>query len=433
MEKVAISDNKEDYQNTFNKNNSIKYVLAKKMNIKIFSFLSVNLIILIFLITRNISNKKEIIELKKMMKLLNKSIKSIETVRLKNISSENLLSKEIQQEKNIQINQIDKDMIGLTYPEISFEKIKNNLMNNEYKSSLIKFLEELEVKLIFLEKEINATKINTFYTSRTLLLQKRNIEYDDANITELHNIVSWLIIHRSTQLKGIVSDKYLACKYVQKKLGINLCPQRIGVYNSIDEIDFNQLIKMGNVILKISNGNHDNIYIYNNTKYDIIKLKKEVEKAYYRNFPLIDKVFSHSYSKKRIVLEKMFLPITDLFEFKFVIVNNNIIIIYVRMTYKNNLKVFYYDANYNNLLKIKKDIFDITSIDQTILDKLKYYALKLSEDFPNFIRIDLYLFHEKIYLSELTFDHQEGKPSLLRNNKIIRDAAKNWKRIDCDL
>ena len=193
---------------------------------------------------------------------------------------------------------IDKDMIGLHYPEITFEEIKANLMNNKFKSSLIKFLEELEIKLIYLEKEINATKINAFYTARTLLLKERNIKYDDSNITELHNIVSWLVIHRSTQLKGIVSDKYLVCKYAKMKLGIDLCPQRIGVFNSVDEIDFNNLTKLGNVILKISNGNNDNTYIFNNTHYDLEQLKKQVEKSFYRNFPLIDKVFSHCYSKK---------------------------------------------------------------------------------------------------------------------------------------
>ena len=115
-------------------------------------------------------------------------------------------------------------MIGLVYPEINFDKIKYDLMNYKYVSSMIEFLKQLEIKLIFLEREINATKINAFYTARTQLLKERDIEYHDSNITELHNIVSWLIIHRSTQLKGIVTDKYLACKYAKMKLGIDLCP-----------------------------------------------------------------------------------------------------------------------------------------------------------------------------------------------------------------
>ena len=192
----------------------------------------------------------------------------------------------------------------------------------------------------------------------------------------------------------------------------------------------NIIIKIGNVILKISNGNHDSVFIYNDTKYDLEKLKKKVEKNFYRNFPLIDKVFSHHYSKKRIILEKIFIPITDLYEFKFVIVNNEIKIIYIRLYYKGKLKMLYYDSNYNTIKDLKNKDFKISFFKNELLNKLKDYALKLSEDFPNFIRIDLYVFHEEIYLSELTFDHREGRP-FLRNNKIIKDAAKNWKRIDC--
>ena len=142
------------------------------------------------------------------------------------------------------------------------------------------------------------------------------------------------------------------------KLGIDLCPQRIGVYDSVDEIDFENLIKMGNVILKISNGNKDSTYILNNTKYDIKSLKKKVEKSFYRNFPLIDKVFSHYYSKKRIVLEKMFIPINDLYEFKFVVLNNDIKIIYVLGKIKEKNFIVYYDSNYNILYHKKNVQFD---------------------------------------------------------------------------
>ena len=144
----------------------------------------------------------------------------------------------------------------------------------------------------------------------------------------------------------------------------------------------------------------------------------------------------------------MFIPLTDLYEFKIVIVNNEIKIIYIRSFENNgNLKLYYYDYNYNILKDIKNNNFNISFFQNDILNKLKEYALKLSEDFPNFIRVDLYVFHNKIYLSELTFDHREGRP-FLRNNEIIniiwfvkislyktlifKEAAKNWKRIDCD-
>ena len=425
---MNITDNKEENENIINEKYYYKFLLIIKNLGIIYIAIFIYTMILLYLLYENNSNKQEIKKLIKYQELLSENKYNLQLNKEENISKKKKL--ELLNKKSIN-NSIDIDMIGLKYPEIMFEQIKSDIINNKFISSIIDFLEQLEIKLIYLEKEINATKINAFYTARTLLLKERNIEYDDANINELHSIVSWLVIHRSTQLKGIVSDKYLACKYVKMKLGIDLCQQRIGVYNTVDEIDFKQLIKIGNVILKISNGNHDSTYILKNKEYDIDKLKKKVEKSFYRNFQLIDKVFSHCYTKKRIVLEKMFTPFSDLYEFKFVIVNNDIKVVYVRVYYKNKTHFFYYDSNYNLLSKSKDEIFNILNIKKKILNNLKEYALKLSEDFPNFIRIDLYLFHNNIYLSELTFDHREGKP-FLRNNSIIKEAGKNWKRIDCD-
>ena len=56
-------------------------------------------------------------------------------------------------------------------------------------------------------------------------------------------------------------------------------------------------------------------------------------------------------------------------------------------------------------------------------------AIKLSEDFRNFIRVDLYNFQNKIYLSELTFDSHSGRPAYT-DIKYFNEGLKNWKRID---
>ena len=90
----------------------------------------------------------------------------------------------------------------------------------------------------------------------------------------------------------------------------------------------------------------------------------------------------------------------------------------------------YYDKNFK-IVKFSQNFkFDIFSIfKKKLLFDLSEYAYKLSEDFPNFIRVDLYIFHNKIYLSELTFDSFTGMP-FHRYEKFIIDTGKNWKRIE---
>ena len=301
---------------------------------------------------------------------------------------------------NINESIIDKDMIGLKYPEIEFNKIKKNYINGQVISSFLELLTQLETKIIYLEKEINATKLISFYTARTLYLDKMKVKYNDSRIIEFHDIINWLIIHKSTQLKGIASDKYLACRYVQMKLGKNLCPHRIGVYNNVEEIDFKKIIEIGNIILKVSNGNDDNIFITkNNTQEDIEKIKNDLIFHFNRDYPFRIPAFFHFYSKKRIVLEKMFIPLTDLYEFKFMVFNHDIKLITLKY-FKNNDKfsVAYYDKEFNPIKNSGRPVYGLSKFKKNILNEMKTYAIKLSEDFPNFVRVDLYLFQEKIYL-----------------------------------
>lgn len=70
-------------------------------------------------------------------------------------------------------NGIDGDLVGLKYPEILFDKIKDDFISGKIFTSFCNFLGQLETKLIYLEKEINVTKINAFYTARTIYLKKK--------------------------------------------------------------------------------------------------------------------------------------------------------------------------------------------------------------------------------------------------------------------
>jgi hypothetical protein len=68
------------------------------------------------------------------------------------------------------------------------------------------------------------------------------------------------------------------------KLGINLSEQRIAIFNNVEEINFNEIPKLGDVILKVSNGYGDNTFIFENKKEDIKTIKKKVMKTFSRDF-----------------------------------------------------------------------------------------------------------------------------------------------------
>ena len=326
-------------------------------------------------------------------------------------------------------------MIGLYYPEINFNEIKKKLKNFNIINSLFDLINKLEIKLIYLGKEIELTKIISFYTSRNIYLKNFNVTYKEDYIKELHEVINWVIIHKSNQLKGIASDKYLACKYVQFKLGKNLCQHRIAVYENLEQLNYEELSKFGDIVLKVSNSCWKKILISKTAKKEkYMKLLKEFKNLYLKTeHGLIEAQFFHLYAKKRIVVEKQFTPREYLYEFKFFILNNAIRFIYLLFyKYKKIYKLFY-DTNFNFIFKDKK--YDITPLNlaslfnKNTLEKLKEYAIKLSEDFPNFVRVDLYLFKNQIYFSELTFASCRGL-YFHRNEKFILDCMKNFSRID---
>ena len=415
--------------------NKFYYITKKKklnsnfyFKILFFMMMLINSFILVYLLNNMKILSNQILNLNNKQKsLLNFREKFIDDI---NKNSKQPIINNIKNENNETKNNfesiIDKDMIGLRYPEINYDYFKYILISNNFSNALINFLEQLEIKLLYLEKEINVTKLYTFFTARNLYLQNNKIDYDDWNITELHNIINWLVIHKSTQLKGIASDKYLACKYVKLKLNKDLCEHRIAVYNNLEEINFEELIKKGDIVLKISNGCHDLVYIRKNEINKIEVIKQKVSFFYNREYNLKIPEFFHLYSKKRIIVENIFLPFSDLYEFKFFIINRNIKFILLLFFINDKQYQNFYDQNYEILsFSDVKNFVLFSKFEKVILEQLKEFALKLSEDFRNFIRVDLYIFHNKIYLSELTFDSFSGMP-MRRTEKIVLEAGNEW-------
>ena len=125
----------------------------------------------------------------------------------------------------------------------------------------------------------------------------------------------------------------------------------------------------------------------------------------------------------------MFTPIIDLFEFRILLINHSIKMIILNYIKHNKMVDVYYDEFFNSIKDVGNKIYDMSKFNNNTLEEMKSYAVKLSEDFPNFVRVDLYIFHDKVYLSEITFDSHSGIPTF-RDIKHFVKGIKSWKRID---
>ena len=111
----------------------------------------ISVIIFIFLI--GISNFLFVIYLFHKLKTQNKIINDLINIKIKYTKKELIKNDEINKRKNnfyndiFNIQEIDKDMIGLKYPEIEYDKLKYDLINRKTIDILIELLNQLETKL----------------------------------------------------------------------------------------------------------------------------------------------------------------------------------------------------------------------------------------------------------------------------------------------
>lgn len=92
---------------------------------------------------------------------------------------------------------------------------------------------------------------------------KRIYGYDldlDNPIT-FNEKMQWLKLYESTPIKTQLADKLLAKEWVKDKMGEEYIIKTIKVYDSSDEIDFNELPNQ--FVLKCNHGNGYNIIVKN--------------------------------------------------------------------------------------------------------------------------------------------------------------------------
>ena len=140
MKLIKISNDKKLY-GIIKNGNGIKIKIKLIFNnYSTLIFFSINIIISIYLLLENKKNSK--------------IIKDIIDFKSKFDYKHNNFKNEYPND--------DFEMIGLNKPRINFAKIKASLVNYNIIASLIDLINQLEIKLIYLEKEIDITKLVSF-------------------------------------------------------------------------------------------------------------------------------------------------------------------------------------------------------------------------------------------------------------------------------
>lgn len=202
-----------------------------------------------------------------------------------------------------------------------------------------------------------------------------------------------------------------------------------GLYNSFDEIHFNDL--PSSFVMKCTHGCAMNEIVFDKSKLDLKQLRKKFKKWLKTNYG--NKTLEKHYSpiKPKIIIEQLLkenghTPI----EYKIHVFNGTAMNLYVVTDRGNDIR---YTNFYINWTRFDGSQFngwkssDTEPIKPENFDEMVKLAETLASPFP-FVRVDLYSIDGKIYISEMTFTPAKG--TLILDDDNVDFEMGEWLNIE---
>mgnify|MGYP004638379437 CR=1 FL=1 len=215
--------------------------------------------------------------------------------------------------------------------------------------------------------------------------------------------------YRSNELTEM-ADKYKVKQYISQLIGNEYVIPTLGVWNTTEEINFNELPEK--FVLKCNNDSGGVVICKDKQALNIEETKKFLNSRLNNNGFWYGREWPYKNIKPCIIAEKYMENNgqNELIDYKFFCFNGQPKVVLVcseRFASKNMCKT-YFDENWN--------LLDITEANHRIdkeqkkpqnFEKMKTISQKLAKDMP-FVRIDFYEIEGRLYFGEITFFPASG-------------------------
>lgn len=231
--------------------------------------------------------------------------------------------------------------------------------------------------------------------------RKLNLKYPKRYTEKLQ----WYKLYYRTPLLTQCADKYGVRKYIEEKQLGNILCDFYGVYENVDDIDFNTL--PDKFVMKTTNGSGTNILCKDKANIDIDGVKKELNQWLKRDCYGLGREWAYKDITPKIIVEEYLEDETNPFEgindYKFIYFNGKAEYIVFDVDRFKDHKRNIYDTEWNNMnVSTDHDSIDIEVEKPEGLEQMLKVANMLAKDFPC-VRVDLYWVNGKVYFGELTF------------------------------
>lgn len=223
--------------------------------------------------------------------------------------------------------------------------------------------------------------------------------------------LQWLKFNDIHEEYSQMVDKVEAKKYVASIIGKEHIIPTLGVWNSVDEIDWDALPNQ--FVLKPTNDSGGLVICRNKTTFDVEAAKAKLRALGNRDYSQISKEYPYKNVPHRFIAEEYMIDESgyELKDYKFFCFDgfaHSVMLCYDR--FSGDTKFYFFDRDWQLLRLNKRGKNAPVGFSLPCPPNVKemfQIADKLSEGKP-FVRVDLYNVNGKIYFGEMTFFPDSG-------------------------
>ena len=222
--------------------------------------------------------------------------------------------------------------------------------------------------------------------------------------------IQWLKLNDRKDIYTTMVDKYEVKKYVSDIIGEDYIIPTLGVYDTFNEIDFDNL--PSSFVIKCTHDSGGLVIVKDKDNFNKKKARKIIDKSLKKNFYYKSREWPYKNVKPRIIIEPYLEDkvYNELRDYKFFCFNGKVKLMFIASNRQGEGDTYFdfFDDKFKHL-----NIKNVHPMNPSIpdkpkgFDKMKELTKILSKD-NRMMRVDFYEVNGKIYFGELTLYHWSG-------------------------
>lgn len=273
-----------------------------------------------------------------------------------------------------------------------------------------KYSDNLILKKIYKQIKINLTRINPTFASKVMYRISMGEQLNLKDPKNFNEKIMWLKLNSyyNNPLVTKCADKYAVREYISENGIGEITNSLIGVYDSVEEINWNILPER--FAIKCNHGCGYNIICDDKQKADKDAIFEKLDQWMHQDYYLENAEVNYKFIKKKIICESYIETDDGHFpnDYKIYCFDGEPKVVLACFERDVKLKLVFLDINWKpiNIGKDNDNEFSVPMKPQSF-EKMLKYSEKLSKGFP-FVRMDFYDLKGTVVFGEMTFTPAGG-------------------------